>query len=245
MLVQQRLRRYWKYTESPRFVSWLRREASASGARMGNENGWSHGGRKVVKETAEIAAHPTAAGHHAFDVALALEVVDAPVELAGTSDLGKGYGGCLPKQRGRTARAPPRRPRAGSRSRNTALSPGAGTFRRALPATARADRAGSTPETSRRISSAQRGPLACRRNVSEGTSRGSRAVARAAPTSTAAIRSGRRPPSAQAGVRVRHAFLLAAQPQFEPAAGAAGGVSGFRVAVFVAGVAQKDGGADG
>ena len=76
-----------------RFVGWLRREAGAGGARLGVENGWFTGDRKVVKETVELAAHLTAAGRRAFDVALTLEAVDAPVEICGTPDAGKGYGG--------------------------------------------------------------------------------------------------------------------------------------------------------
>lgn len=72
-----------------RFVRWIAREARADSARLAVENGWFVGGRKVVKETVEIVARPG----HVIDLALTFEAVDGPVEIAGTPDRNKGYGG--------------------------------------------------------------------------------------------------------------------------------------------------------
>ncbi len=76
-----------------RFVGWLAREASAGSARLAVENGWFIGERKVVKETVDILVRPAAANQRSFDLSLTLEAVEAPVEIAGTPDRNKGYGG--------------------------------------------------------------------------------------------------------------------------------------------------------
>jgi L-alanine-DL-glutamate epimerase-like enolase superfamily enzyme len=76
-----------------RFVRWLAREAGPGTARLAVENGWFIGERKVVKETVEITARPGAANRRTLDLALSFEAVEVPVDIAGTQDLGKGYGG--------------------------------------------------------------------------------------------------------------------------------------------------------
>ena len=76
-----------------RFVRWLGIEASAVSARLAVENGWFVGDRKVVAETVEMVAHPTVANRRGLDITLTLEAVEGPVEIAGTPDAKKGYGG--------------------------------------------------------------------------------------------------------------------------------------------------------
>jgi L-alanine-DL-glutamate epimerase-like enolase superfamily enzyme len=79
-----------------RFVSWIAREAGAAAARVAVENGWFIGDRKAVKETVDITVHPAAADSRRLDLALTFEAVSSPVEICGTPDDGKGYGGlCL------------------------------------------------------------------------------------------------------------------------------------------------------
>jgi hypothetical protein len=76
-----------------RFVRWTTRQAKAREARLGVENGWFVGDRKVVKETVEVAAHPATGNRRVLEFTLAFEAVDGPVELTGESTSKKGYGG--------------------------------------------------------------------------------------------------------------------------------------------------------
>ncbi|HWQ54319.1 MAG TPA: DUF6807 family protein [Bryobacteraceae bacterium] len=76
-----------------RFVRWMARGAAAGRARLAVENGWFIGERKVVAETVDMVVHPAAANRRSFDLALTFEAVEAPVEIAGTPDGNKGYGG--------------------------------------------------------------------------------------------------------------------------------------------------------
>ena len=71
-----------------RFVRWIAREAGSRSARIAAENGWFLGDRRVVKETAEIGAAPGV-----IRLALTLEAIDRPVEICGTAEGNKGYGG--------------------------------------------------------------------------------------------------------------------------------------------------------
>lgn len=72
-----------------RFVRWMTREAP----RLGVENGWYIGERKVVKETVEIVAHPAAGGRRRLDFTLTFESLAGSIRIAGTPDQQKGYGG--------------------------------------------------------------------------------------------------------------------------------------------------------
>lgn len=76
-----------------RFVRWMGRDANAGGARLAVENGWFIEDRKVMRETVELAVRPAQGDRRAFDLTLTFEAAGGPVEIAGTRDHNKGYGG--------------------------------------------------------------------------------------------------------------------------------------------------------
>jgi hypothetical protein len=76
-----------------RFLRWTAREANDREAVLGAENGWYAGDRKVVKETVEIRVAPRHDGTRDLSFRLTFEATDRPVEIAGTPDENKGYGG--------------------------------------------------------------------------------------------------------------------------------------------------------
>jgi hypothetical protein len=75
------------------FVRWTAREAASPHARLGVENGWFIGERKVLKETVAITARPAVNGRRTLEFTLVFEAVAQPLQIAGTSDEQKGYGG--------------------------------------------------------------------------------------------------------------------------------------------------------
>ncbi len=74
-----------------RFERWLARDASATGARLGVQNGWYVGERKVVQEQVWLRASPSSEDERALDVELALVPIAEPLTLRGAE--GKSYGG--------------------------------------------------------------------------------------------------------------------------------------------------------
>jgi hypothetical protein len=76
-----------------RFVAWRAREANASQARLVVENGWFDGDRKIVKEDVTIIAHAVAGNQRTLDFTLLFEATDRPVQIVGTSEGNKGFGG--------------------------------------------------------------------------------------------------------------------------------------------------------
>ena len=76
-----------------KFVRWTAREAGPDQARLGVENGWFAGERKVVKETVEVVARPARGNARRLDLALTFEAVGRAVEIAGEPAQQKGYGG--------------------------------------------------------------------------------------------------------------------------------------------------------
>lgn len=76
-----------------RFVRWISREAGKDSARLAIENGWYVGDKKVVKETVEIVTHPASSASRTLDVRLAFEALEKPVEVSGSRQAKKGYGG--------------------------------------------------------------------------------------------------------------------------------------------------------
>ena len=74
-----------------RFVRWLAREAAPELARLGVENGWYVGERKVLTETVEIVARPAQANRRALDFRLTFQALERPIEISGRPV--KGYGG--------------------------------------------------------------------------------------------------------------------------------------------------------
>ena len=76
-----------------RFVQWGAREANDQTARLAIENGWFDGDRKFVKEDVEIVAHAVSRNQRVLEFTLRFEATDRPVQIAGTSEGGKGFGG--------------------------------------------------------------------------------------------------------------------------------------------------------
>ncbi|MEN6604710.1 MAG: DUF6807 family protein [Bryobacteraceae bacterium] len=76
-----------------KFVKWIAREAKSKTARLEVENGWFVGDRKVVVEKANIVAHAVEGNRRRLDFELTFEAVSSPVEITGTPDGKKGFGG--------------------------------------------------------------------------------------------------------------------------------------------------------
>lgn len=76
-----------------RFVRWKARDVEKDQARLAIENGWFDGDREFVKETVEIVTHPVVQGRREVDFTLTFEALDQPVQIAGTPDGKKGFGG--------------------------------------------------------------------------------------------------------------------------------------------------------
>ncbi len=76
-----------------RFVRWKARDAQAAQARLAAENGWFDGDRKFVKEDVEIITHAVADGQRLLEFTLSFAALDRPVQIAGTPEGKKGFGG--------------------------------------------------------------------------------------------------------------------------------------------------------
>lgn len=73
------------------FERWLRRDADKSLARLGVQNSWCVGDRKVVKEELWLRIFPATSEGRAIDVELTLTPLREPLTLQGAE--GKSYGG--------------------------------------------------------------------------------------------------------------------------------------------------------
>jgi len=76
-----------------KFLRWQAQETQESHARLAIENGWFDGDRQFVKEEVEIVAHPAADNKRLLEFTLRFEATDQPVQIAGTPDGKKGFGG--------------------------------------------------------------------------------------------------------------------------------------------------------
>ena len=76
-----------------KFEKWDQKEAAADRAVLAFTDGWYIGDRKVVEENIEIIAHPVIAGRRDLDFTLRFRAMTDNVSIAGTPDIGKGYGG--------------------------------------------------------------------------------------------------------------------------------------------------------
>lgn len=76
-----------------RFVAWRTRVTTPEYALLGVENGWYVADQKVVSEIVEVRADTAKGGVRHLDFKLRLEAVAADVEIAGTPDQNKGFGG--------------------------------------------------------------------------------------------------------------------------------------------------------
>ena len=76
------------------FLRWLKHEVHDRDATFGVENVWKLGGKEVVaKEILMVSVHPADKFGRAIDLELTIEAVGGPLELQGTQDQNKGYGG--------------------------------------------------------------------------------------------------------------------------------------------------------
>jgi hypothetical protein len=76
------------------FVRWLKREAAGDGFVLSIENAWKLGEKETVAdEVVTLRIHPADAIGRAIDLELRLEAVGGTLELQGTPDQNKGYGG--------------------------------------------------------------------------------------------------------------------------------------------------------
>jgi len=76
-----------------RFIRWVERRSDAREAVLGVENGWYVGERKVVDERVEIRTARAEGNLRRMDFTLRFEACGEPVEIAGTPDQKKGFGG--------------------------------------------------------------------------------------------------------------------------------------------------------
>ena len=76
------------------FVRWLKRDEEASHAILSVENAWKLGDAEIVaKEIVTIRVHPADSVGRAIDFGIFITAVGGPLELQGTPDQNKGYGG--------------------------------------------------------------------------------------------------------------------------------------------------------
>jgi hypothetical protein len=80
-------------TFQERFIRWKARETEGSVARLAVENGWFDGNREFVREDVEILAHPASDNQRILEFTLRFEALDRPVQIAGTPEGKKGFGG--------------------------------------------------------------------------------------------------------------------------------------------------------
>jgi hypothetical protein len=76
------------------FQRQLKREVGEDGAIFGVENAWKWDGKEVVaREVVSVHVHPLDGSGRAIDLELTIEAVGGTLELSGTPDQNKGYGG--------------------------------------------------------------------------------------------------------------------------------------------------------
>jgi hypothetical protein len=87
----------WHPAEPPlrqHFVRWADRDADGDGARLVVECVWKLGEKeKVVEETVTLVIHEASPLGRAIDISIDLRPVGGSLELRGSSEAGKGYGG--------------------------------------------------------------------------------------------------------------------------------------------------------
>ena len=76
------------------FVRWLKQEVEGRAALLSVENSWMLDGKEIVaKEVVALRVHSANNQGRAIDLELTIEAVGGPLELQGTLDQNKGYGG--------------------------------------------------------------------------------------------------------------------------------------------------------
>jgi hypothetical protein len=84
----------WTLTGGPqsRFIKWLEKKDGAT-ARLASENGWFLGDRQILREVVRFDVEPAANNSRRMRFELTFEAVGGPLEIAGSPDANKGYGG--------------------------------------------------------------------------------------------------------------------------------------------------------
>jgi len=76
------------------FVRWLKREPEKDAFLLSVENAWKLEGKEIVaREIVTLRVHPADKLGRSIDVELIIEAIGGPLELQGTLDQNKGYGG--------------------------------------------------------------------------------------------------------------------------------------------------------
>ena len=76
------------------FVRWLKREATKDSFLLSLDNAWKLDGKETVaKEVVTLHIHPADQLGRLIDLELTIEAIGGPLELQGTLDQNKGYGG--------------------------------------------------------------------------------------------------------------------------------------------------------
>jgi len=76
------------------FARWIKREAAKGAFLLSVENSWMVEGKEIVaKEIVTLRAHPVGKLGRAIDLELKIEALGGVLELQGTPDQNKGYGG--------------------------------------------------------------------------------------------------------------------------------------------------------
>ena len=78
-----------------KFEKWRSKRVSSEWAELVVQNGWYIGDRKVVEENVAIVTVPASHGRRGIDITVALSSVGAQVDIGGSHELNKGYGGPL------------------------------------------------------------------------------------------------------------------------------------------------------
>lgn len=78
-----------------RFEKWERKTAGQDKAVLAFQDGWYIGDRRVVQENVEIVAQPVVGERRDLDISVSLRSVGAEVDIGGTHEHDKGYGGAL------------------------------------------------------------------------------------------------------------------------------------------------------
>ena len=76
-----------------RFHKIIEKTGGENSAYLGVENGWYVGGKLIVRETVDITVDRAIENKRDLEVAVTLEATESTVEIAGSPDQAKGYGG--------------------------------------------------------------------------------------------------------------------------------------------------------
>lgn len=93
--VDGKMRDIWMKMDGIHDVTGVQPKTSVKGnqARIEAENYWEVEGARIVRERVSITVHPARGSARTLDLELTFEALDKPVELRGSQEKGKSYGG--------------------------------------------------------------------------------------------------------------------------------------------------------